>query len=257
MAVFPVELISLKPTLEYSFGRYQFRVNIWYLIIFLIIQTLLNELGFWQLNRAKEKQYRIAQLEKGSQSVISSLDKIGETEIAQFQNVTLTVSLETQQFFLLDSKIHNKKPGYHVLNLVRDSVTNKTLLVNRGWVFAGKDRNKLPTIDLPPLDWKIEARVYPVAMEVITTSLAKIEKIDGHVRLPQLDISILEQLEKRFDIEIQPYILRLNKNSQGALITNWIWTNMSSEKHLAYAIQWFSLALAFLIISLIVSFKKR
>lgn len=255
--VFPVELVSLKPTLEYSFGRYQFRVNIWYLIIFLIVQTLLNELGFWQLNRAKEKQYRISQLEKGSQSVVSDLNQIGEKEIAQFQNVTLTVELEREQFFLLDSKIHNKKPGYHVLNLVKDPVTDKVLIVNRGWVFAGKDRNQLPSIDLPPLNWNIEARVYPIAKDAITTALAKIEKTEGHLRLPQLDLGILKQLEERLNFKIEPYILRLNKDSQGALVTNWIWTNMSPEKHLAYAIQWFSLALAFLIVSLIASFRKR
>ena len=252
-----VESTRLKHAIVYTFGRYQIRINFWYLIIFLIVQTLLNELGFWQLSRAKAKQTRIVQLEKGSQSILTSLENISTEQIEQFQSVELDLELVGYNSFLLDNKISNKRPGYHVLNVATDPLSGKYLLVNRGWIFAGADRNKLPQVDLPGANWQVSARIYPIAQEAISTASAEIEESRDLSRLPVLDLKVLAQIEEKLDLKLEPYLLRLNEGSSAAYETNWVWTNMSPQKHLAYAIQWFALALAFLIVSLVVCIKKR
>lgn len=225
-------------------------------MIFLVLQTILNELGFWQLNRAKEKQYRIAQLERGSQSVITDLSTISAEQIAQFQSVDIVAKLVGYHILLLDNKIDNKRPGYHVLHVAKDDSSGKLFLVNRGWVFAGHDRSKFPDIEVPNEHWQLSARVYPIADEAISTASAAIEVSRDFIRLPVLDKKNLAEVESRLKIKLEPYILRLNEGSESALKINWMWTNMPPEKHLAYAVQWFALALALLIVSLIASFKK-
>ena len=247
----------MKYRIEYRLGRYQIHINFWYLIIFLVIQSVLNELGFWQLNRAKEKQYRIVQLEKGSASVVSRLDALTTQHIEQFQSVELNLALVGYTTLLLDNKIDNKRPGYHVLNIATESSSGKTVLINRGWVYAGEQREKLPTVEMPNNQWFVSGRVYPLAEQAISTASAAIESTHDYLRLPVLDKNILAEVEKRLDVSLEPYIIRLNSGAQSALKTNWVWTNMSPEKHLAYAIQWFALALAFLVVSLIVCIRKR
>ena len=246
----------MKYSIEYSFGRYKLRLNFWLLIVFLLVQTLLNELGFWQLNRAKEKQIRIQQLEKGIEYSLNSLQALTPEHLSQFQSVELTTELIVRKSFFLDNKVRNGQPGYQVLHLVRDLSSEKNLLVNRGWVFTGETRNKLPGIELPGREWNVSGRLYPVIESAITTDDAEIENLSQSYRLPVLDGQIIKQLEKIFDLEIEPYFIRLNADSEAALDTNWVWTNMSPQKHLAYAIQWFGLALAFLIVSLVASIKK-
>ncbi|TQV73760.1 SURF1 family protein [Aliikangiella marina] len=247
----------MKYTIRYSFGRFEIRVNLWYLMIFLVLQTILNELGFWQLNRAKEKQYRIAQLERGSQTVVTDLSSLTQQQIDQFQSVDLITELVGYHILLLDNKIDNKRSGYHVLHVAKDNISGKQFLVNRGWIYAGQDRDKLPEIELPDQSWQVSARIYPIAEEVISTASAQIEESRDYIRLPVLDKKSLTEIESRLSVELEPYVLRLNESSEAALKTNWMWTNMPPEKHLAYAVQWFALALALLIVSLIVSFKRK
>jgi surfeit locus 1 family protein len=252
----------LKHTIEYNVGRYQFRINIWFLIIFLLMQTLLNELGFWQLNRAKEKQHRIAQLELGAKQPKTETISLTKAEIERFQLLDLKVEWRDTPLIFLDNKVHQKTPGYHVLQLVQDTAGKSSgevrwILVNRGWVFAGVDRNNLPDTRAMQQLSNVQGRAYPLPRLANSTRTAEIEYIRQNYRLPVLDLSVKQALEAKLQVKIEDYILRLNENSEGALLTNWVWTNMPAEKHLAYAIQWFALALAFLIISFIASIKKR
>lgn len=247
----------MSKVIEYTIGKYQIRINFWFLIIFLLMQTLLNELGFWQLERAKEKRHRIAQLAKGSETILTDLDRISAQQINQFQSVQLDLVLESQVVLLLDNKIDKKRPGYHVLNVAREASSGKRMLVNRGWVFAGGNRDKLPEIKLPDTNWTVNARIYPMVSKAISTAGARIEESFGVLRLPYLDLEIKDQLERQLGIKLENYLLRLNSDSAGAYKANWVWTNMKPEKHLAYALQWFALAFAFLIVSVVVSIKKR
>lgn len=243
--------------IEYSVGRYRIRINIWFLIIFLLVQTLLNELGFWQLERAKEKQLRIVQLAKGSDSVVTDISQISAEKVEQFQTVELALEPLKSVVLLLDNKINNKRPGYHVINIAKEVHSGKYLLVNRGWLFAGLDRNQFPEIEMPAQNWQVKARVYPIVDAAISTTSAEIEFSGDRLRLPVLDQKIKTELEAKLKLPLESYLLRLTPESEGALKIDWVWTNMSPEKHLGYAFQWFALAFTFLIISVFVSIKKR
>jgi surfeit locus 1 family protein len=256
----------LSQSLKYSFGRYQIRINIWLLIVFLLLQALLNELGYWQLERAQQKQQRIALMAAGEKTTVNRLADLTAEQIQSFQTVKVNLTADNQRILLLDNKINQKRPGYHVLSLVNERGSEKQVLVNRGWVFAGTDRELLPKVELAPNDWLVEARVYPLPNQTISTGSAAIENFSTREhpylnydvsRLPVLDLQVKQALEKQFNLNLENYILRLNAGSQAALETNWVWTNMPAEKHLAYAFQWFGLSLALLIISVIASIRKR
>ena len=45
-----------------------------------------------------------------------------------------------------------------------------------------------------------------------------------------------------------PYVVRLTPDSAGALLADWPLINTRPEKHTAYAVQWFLMALALLLL---------
>ena len=50
---------------------------------------------------------------------------------------------------------------------------------------------------------------------------------------------------------LAPFVVRLAADQPGALRVDWQVINMQPEKHIAYAVQWFGMALALVIMSLI------
>lgn len=249
--------MALKSSIEYSLGKYRIVINLWLLVVFLLLQTLLNELGFWQLQRAKEKQALLLKLEQGNLSRLTSLSDISSREIAQFQAVELEVETLLEPVFLLENQLNNKQHGYHVFNLVEEKTSQKILLVNRGWIAMQGNRDETPSIDWPATNWKVSGRLYPIAEKVPFSENSAVEKLPAMIRAPLLDQVILEELEKLYGRQLQTYLLRLDANNDAAFDTNWLWINMPPEKHLAYAFQWFALALALLILGLIVAIKKQ
>jgi surfeit locus 1 family protein len=246
-----------KHSIDYSIGQYSIRINLWLMMIFLLLQTLLNSLGFWQMDRSKEKRERIMQLEKGSQNPLQSLTRISSADLEAFKAVELELETNYPWTLLLENQIKNKAHGYHVLNMVTDKKSGKQLLVNRGWVFGGNDRNRLPKVEEPPADWLVKARLYPLVESVKFSQDAEIERIGSVLRLPKLDQTILQQLNRDYGLSLENYVLRLTGNdTQASLNTGWVWTNMPPEKHLAYAFQWFGLALTLFLVSFFACIKK-
>ncbi len=246
----------LQHSIDYKIGKYQLTINFWFLIIFLLVQTGLNELGFWQLSRAQEKQTRIDKINRQQVSNFYSLKNMTQKMADDFLKINLNVELAESSNLLIENKIQNSQLGYHVLNLVKEKQSNKFVLVNRGWITAKAHRSELPQLDLPSKIWNIKGRLYPVNKDILSGD-AVLEEQRTSLRLPVLDSRMLTLLEKRFNLDIEPYIIRLDKDVSSVYDVDWTWVSMSPEKHLAYAIQWFGLALAFLIISLFALVKKH
>jgi len=244
----------LRHSFDYKIGKYKLTINIWFLVIFLLVQMGLNELGYWQLSRAKEKQQRIEILSK-EQVISNHLGDIDSQLIANFSHVQIESELALRKSFLIENTIQNGELGYHVLNLVKDKVSDRIVLVNRGWIAGKANRNEIPQIELPPSFWSIKGRVYPINSQVLSDK-AEIESFGNVVRVPVLDSYIVKKLEERFHIEIEPFIIRLEKENASSFDVDWEWLNMSPEKHLGYAFQWFALSLTFLIVSLFALIKK-
>ncbi len=246
----------MQHSVEYKIGRYRLTINFWFLIIFLLVQTGLNELGFWQLSRAHEKQARLEKLANNQLSELTSLNLVDQKVIDDFGRLQLEVALAERFNLLVENKIQNGELGYHVLNLVQDLDSGRYMLVNRGWIAAKADRNQLPLVKLPRTDWQVKGRVYQINKQVLSGD-AELESHGKILRLPVLDVHMISLLEKRFNINIEPYLLRLDKNVADSFAIDWAWVSMSPDKHLGYAFQWFGLSLAFLIISLFVLIKKE
>jgi surfeit locus 1 family protein len=72
--------------------------------------------------------------------------------------------------------------------------------------------------------------------------------------IEQLDIKLLSQLLQK---QLSPFVIRLDKTDPFGFTREWAIVSMPPERHMAYALQWFVMALVLFIIVIVLSFKKK
>ena len=116
-------------------------------------------LGYWQLDRAREKQALIDGFRRGDATSVDitsrSLDGL-----ARYQTVNARGAYEPRRQILLDNMpAADGRPGYRVLTPFRRTTGGALLLVDRGWVPLGDSREHLPALDVPDDAREITGRV--------------------------------------------------------------------------------------------------
>ena len=67
----------------------------------------------------------------------------------------------------------------------------------------------------------------------------------------------LEKSSQLFDYPLIPFVLRLAPDESSQFVREWHSHFMGPEKHYGYAVQWFSLAAALLVIYVVVNTKRK
>ena len=212
-------------------------------------------LGSWQLERAElrraqdELKQERAQL---SPVYITSFPEDSLEELAD-RRVRLRGRYLPRQF-LLDNQIHNKRPGYHVLSPFELSTYQQIVLINRGWVPAGTDRSRLPPVPLPAeTGIQVEGKIYLPQANPFTD---EDHLLEGR-RWPQViqDIDYARLAERLAELSLVPATVRLGETQPHGFMRAWPGPPMSAEKHTAYAVQWFAMAGAVIILFLLYLFR--
>src|SRR5690606_4676600 len=131
----------------------------WRITLFTALMVpLMVGLGVWQLHRAGEKAALATAFEMRQQQSPVSLstlwDKSGE--LLAYVPVRLRGRFLPDAYFLLDNQMHDGQVGYEVLGVMQLSGSGDggSVLVNRGWVAGGTDRQSLPAV--PAVDGPVE-----------------------------------------------------------------------------------------------------
>jgi cytochrome oxidase assembly protein ShyY1 len=227
------------------------------LLLVLIAVPLLMRLGFWQIERAEEKQKLQAQFDQQSSlppiALAASIQAAADQDLAQGnQRLSFAGHFDNHHMLLLDNRIKNGSVGYEVLAPFTTD-QGARLLVNRGWIEGFADRRQLPVI--PPVEERVEliAKVYvPLGEPVLLQADQWSEQ--WPIVVQSVDIN---RLAERMDISFYPYLLRIEAAESGALLVDWPAVNTRAEKHWGYAVQWFLMAAALLVFLLYSSIKRR
>ncbi len=203
----------------------------------------LVKLGFWQYERGLEKKRLEADFTASLQSdpqYWSSLEATPPSgTLVQFRAVPMR-GFEV----LLDNQVHQGKVGYHVLLPVKFDSENAAVWVNMGWLAAPRLREERPVLPNWPEKIEIEGiLVQPNPTIVLSDSLLETDK--KPFRIQSLDLALLAPLIPMQQSKLLVYS-HTNKVQYG-LINTYKPTNMPSEKHFAYMVQWWGLSLVWLI----------
>lgn len=220
-------------------------------IITLVAVLTMCALGFWQIQRAQEKTVRLAQIEKRQSSAPLSLEALlsmpGDLRDVPFDAYG---ELNTEKYFLLDNRLESGKVGYHILAPM--TTDQGVLLVNFGWVKATERRDVLPEVNLPILHLQVNGTSQIPFNNPMVTETAKI----GDPWPLVIQAIDLDSLSKFSGKSLLPIVMQLDAEHPAGFIRNWKAVVMAPEKHYAYALQWFGLAVACILIY-IVALRKR
>jgi surfeit locus 1 family protein len=207
--------------------------------VFLIVFV---RLGFWQLERELEKQDQLASLEKNQTFPVITLDKL----MAEPPDNVAGRRIESEgqfledQVFLRDNVIFEGHVGFEVLRVFR---THEGLhvLTNFGFVQGGADRTNLPSIPGLTMPQTNLGSIYQGPW----MSAKGRELYSGWPRVtPTQNPS---ENAKALNIELAPFVVRLDMEHPDALPRFWPQTMTRPEKHRAYAVQWFAMAVTLMV----------
>ncbi len=206
----------------------------------------LSVLGVWQLHRAEEKKHILIKIEQLKKSAPVKLSlPIYNPSTLRFQRVQLQGKYLSSRQFVLDNQVHQHQVGYNILTPFLLDGSQTVLLVDRGWVPLGRSRAELPAISIDEQSRSIIGSVYVPFGDPY--HLGEID--NGETTWPRL-IQYLdfEALGDRLELELQPFTVRLEAYQTGGFKTEWPVFAFTPKRHLAYAVQWFALAITVLVI---------
>ena len=227
------------------------------LAVYWLLLTLLCSLGFWQLDRAEEKKQILMQQAQALSVASINLNQqtISDIDTVRYQLATLIGHYDNAHQFLLDNQIVDGKNGYFVLTPLFVDGQSKAVLVNRGWVALGKDRNTLPAVDIKNLQVHIAGRINQFPSVGIKLKGAEIPTESWPSVVQVIDSNVLSQ---KLGYELVDYQIELEPTAAEGYKREWTMnTPIPPEKHQAYAVQWFGLALTLTALFIWISIKKR
>jgi surfeit locus 1 family protein len=137
-----------------------------------------------------------------------------------------------QAMVLLDNRIHAGVAGYHVLMPLRISGSSMHVLVNRGWVAAGPDRNRLPQIRTP------SSAITITGVAVVPGRYLELAKTDESGVVWQ-NLTI-ERFARHKGLAVQPVVIEQADGPDDALVRAWPRPDFGVATHYGYAVQWLS-----------------
>lgn len=221
----------------------------WRLLVFSgLFLPLLLSLGVWQLNRAGEKHILLqAWQQKAS---ITPWPELVAGDLKPGLPVTLT-GFYGEQTWLLDNRTRDGVPGYEVLTLFVP-FEGPSVVVNRGWVQGARTRDQLPEVQTPDALFTLEGRLAEYPEPPV---LAEAEPAVGD--WPRRVQALPRDVVAREVAETAPMIVMLADSDQpGAYRADRAPDVMGPQTHYGYAVQWFALAAALTILTLVASYKR-
>ncbi|MFW5443008.1 MAG: SURF1 family protein [Methylococcaceae bacterium] len=224
--------------------------------LYLLVLTLLVSLGYWQLGRADEKQSFLAKqkLSEGKDIVKISSALDVNSDSLRYRKTEITGYYDQAHQYLIDNQIINGQAGYFVMTPFLINGINKAVLVNRGWVILNKDRRVLPELSISTLKTRVSGRINNFPVVGLQLAGAEIPT-DGWPSVVQVVDSKI--LSKKLGYALLPFQVELDVGLADGYLRNWKKNAvMPPEKHVAYAVQWFGLAITLTILFIWVSRKK-
>ncbi|NQD36916.1 SURF1 family protein [Permianibacter sp. IMCC34836] len=212
----------------------RFSLPLWPTVLVTAVLILTVNLGFWQLRREAEKQHlQDVQDMALSAAPIDLLAALASDNPAAHRVQVLGAWLEAP-LLVLENQSHDEKRGAHLLQwlLLNDS---RKLLVDRGWQI---DSVAPPTVASGAA--QLHGVLYKPGQPWRSPVLDLQQPL---VRMPVLDFQLL----RAGDDHTLPYLLRLDGDSAAALQPNWQTNGMTPAKHRGYAVTWFALSAALLL----------
>lgn len=233
-------------SLQFRFNNktYSFTFRIGFFLLCLFLFALTISLGMWQLKRYDFKKTLLntyqARLTSSPKHFLQLTDPI---EKLQFQRIIVEGDYLNELTFLQQNRYYHDQMGFEVITPLRIPGQQKLLLVDRGWI--PKSHNQIvPSIE--NVNGRQSLVGYIKLLDEYQFILGK-NILDPTIKptlIQKIDVNEMSQLMQQ---SFYPFILRLDASQSHGFIRDWTIATVLPQRHMAYAVQWFALALVLLI----------
>jgi surfeit locus 1 family protein len=224
-------------------------------VITLLILPILLALGSWQLNRAQQKKDLQTAFEAQMALDYAPIEEVCLSDPAcRYRKVLVEGRYDGQHQILLDNQIRDGRPGFHVFTPLRIPGREWAILVNRGWAPLGPSRRDLPDVAIGDAPVSLKGRVSQPSNPGL--QLGESDAVQWPRVVQFLDY---EQLSKDLGYPLAPAVILLDPDMAGGYLRDWRpeFGGMGPRTHYGYAVQWFALAAALVVIFIVVNTRRR
>lgn len=234
-----------------SLWRWQFRPGVWPTLAAAVFAVLTFSLGNWQMERAAYKRELQAQIDAGERL---SAWQVGATPVNKSEvlhrRVIAAGKFDTRYQILLDNRIHDGVAGYHVLTPLMVDNGSRAILVNRGWLPVGQNRDTLPSITTPTAQVKITG----VAVDPDTRYFELRAAPPQHRVWQNLNFKSYVAWS---GLNLHPFVLQQGNESGDGLLRVWPRPDTGVDTHWSYAMQWYGLCATLVTLWLVLNVKRK
>ena len=197
-------------------------------------------LGFWQLERLRERRESNAQVLARLSEPPVPMEKLPHNSTVRFRRVTAAGTYDFANEFVFTTRTRNGAPGVYVITPLHRSGTDSAVLVNRGWAYTPDGMR----VDLALFREDSNATIDGFVEEFATAT--------GPVSTPSVERAVRrldrDSLAARIPYPLAPVILVQQKDSGEAIAVERGTPvrvqppRLDEGPHRAYAIQWFGFA---------------
>lgn len=236
-------------------ASYRFKPGRWPTLAVLLLLPLLLSLGFWQLDRAEQKRALLSSMERGRNAPALDLNSaLPPYEQAQHRRARAAGSFDAQHQIVVDNQVRDGQVGFQVLTPLRLADRDQAVLVDRGWVASPPDRSIPPGLEVTAEPVLIEGTIDRGPSVGLKMGPAG-SSSDWPRRVAYVDYDYFNAV---LPYSVAPYLVRLAPDQPHGYRRDWKPVEpMGPEVHQGYAVQWFGLAAALLVIYVVVNLKRR
>jgi cytochrome oxidase assembly protein ShyY1 len=222
------------------------KVRFWPALAVLLVVAVTLRLGFWQRDRAHQKEVLQAQIDRFEHATpIAVGERVLPLAEIEFRRVVARGRFMPELTVYLDNRPHNDQPGFYVVTPLKLD-GGGYMLVNRGWVPRNAaERSAIAPHRTPDGDVTIEgiARADASrAFELGQGGSAPHQKIRQN-----LDVAAYAG---ETGLPLQPFVLQQTSDDGDQLVRDWPAPTTGVERNYGYMLQWWGMALAALVFGL-------
>ncbi len=240
-------------------GPYHFKPGIIPTLALILVMPLLISLGFWQLDRY---QIKVGLVEEHAQNRARPVVEVSSREqidgLGRARAVSLSGEFDQQRHILLINRKHAGRPGFDVYTPFRLE-SGDSVLVTRGWLPDLTGRDYIPEVPVTAGKIRLEALINtPPSIGIKVGDSPQVGDLGWPRKVFYVDMA---WLGKELQLELPQYTILQVSPEEPAYIRNWEEHfkkpgGIPAERHMSYAVQWFALCLAVVVIYLVVNLKR-
>jgi cytochrome oxidase assembly protein ShyY1 len=216
------------------------KIRFWPALIILVVMAITVRLGFWQRDRAHQKEALNAQIVAFEQAPVQ---RVGAAPIAlkdiNFHRVMARGTFMPEWVVYLDNRPYMDQPGFYVVMPLK-LADGGVVLVNRGWLPRNlSDRTGIAPYDTPAGEVEIDGVARPnasLAFELGHGGSAAHEKIRQN-----LDVAAYAA---ETGLPLQPFVIQQQNDTRDRLVRDWPAPTLGVDTNYGYMLQWWGMAAA-------------